>query len=80
MSDGEILFIYIYKLSFFCSKLSPIFFFIFKFYLFIYSCLSVLGLCCYTSVFSSCSKQGLLFVVVCGLLIAVASVVAEHRL
>ena len=27
MSDGEILFIYIYKLSFLCSKLSPIFFY-----------------------------------------------------
>ena len=30
--------------------------------------------------FSSCDKQGLLFVAVCGLLIAVASLVAEHRL
>ena len=30
--------------------------------------------------FSSCSKQGLLFVAVRGLLIAVASLVAEHRL
>ena len=30
--------------------------------------------------FSSCSKQGLLFVVVCGLLTAVTSLLAEHRL
>ena len=29
-------------------------------YLFIYSFLAVLGLCCYTWAFSSCSKQGLL--------------------
>ena len=29
---------------------------------------------------SSCGKQGLLFIVVCGLLIAVASLVAEHGL
>ena len=30
--------------------------------------------------FSSCGEQGLLFVAVCGLLIAVASLVEEHRL
>ena len=30
--------------------------------------------------FSSCGEQGLLFVVVCGLLIAVASLVVEHEL
>ena len=30
--------------------------------------------------FSSCSEQGLLFVAVCGLLIAVASLVVEHGL
>ena len=29
--------------------------------------------------FSSCGERGLLFIVVCGLLIAVASLVAEHR-
>ena len=29
---------------------------------------------------SSCSKRGLLFVVVCGLLLVVASLVAEHGL
>ena len=35
---------------------------------------------CYMQVFSSCSQQGLLFVAVCGLLIVVASLVAEHGL
>ena len=30
--------------------------------------------------FSSCSKRGLLFLAVCGLLIAVASLVVEHGL
>ena len=46
-------------------------------YVFIYLFLAVLGLCCCACTFSSCGKQGLLFVVVCGLLIAVASLVAE---
>ena len=42
--------------------------------------LAVLGLCCCVRAFSSCGEQGLLFVVVCGLLIAAASLVAEHGL
>ena len=46
-------------------------------YLFI---LAALGLRCCTQAFSSCSEQGLLFVVVRGLLIMVASLVAEHGL
>ena len=49
---------------------------LFIFYLF----LSVLGLCCCVWAFSSWGERELLFVVVCGLLIAVASLVAEHRL
>ena len=49
-------------------------------YLFIYLFLAALGLCCCTWAFSSYVQQGLLFVVVCGLLIAVASLVAEHGL
>ena len=56
----------------------------FVFYKFIYLsiCLSLaaLGLCCCAWAFSSCGKLGLLFVVVHGLLIAVASFVAEHSL
>ena len=42
--------------------------------------LAVLGLRCCARAFSSCSEQGLLFLVVRGLLIAVASLVAEHGL
>ena len=41
--------------------------------LFIYLFLAVLGLCCCAQAFSSCGERGLLFVVVRGLLIAVAS-------
>ena len=41
---------------------------------------AVLGLRCCARAFSSCGEQGLLYVVVHGLLIAVASLVAEHRL
>ena len=52
-----------------------IFFFFFKE---IY--LSVLGLRCCTRAFSSCGGRGLLFVVVHGPLIVVASLVAEHGL
>ena len=48
----------------------------FKFYLF----LAVLGLCCCARAFSSCGEWGLLFVVVHRLLVAVASLVAEHWL
>ena len=40
---------------------------------------AALGLCCRTA-FSSCREQGLLFVAVCRLLLALASLVAEHRL
>ena len=47
-------------------------------YLFIY--LAVLGLRCCVWAFSSCGEQGLLFVAVRGLLIVVASLVAEHGL
>ena len=48
--------------------------------IFIYSFLAVLGLHCCTRAFSSCGEQGLLLVAVRGLLIAVASLVVEHRL
>ena len=47
-----------------------------KMYLF----LAVLGLCCFTWSFSTCSKLGLLLTVGHGLLVAVASLVAEHGL
>ena len=50
----------------------------FLIYLFLF--LAVLGLHCCAWAFSSCGKRGLLFIAVCGLLIAVASLVAEHGL
>ena len=48
-------------------------------YLFIYLFLAALGLCCCMRASSSCGERGLLFVAVCGLLIAVASLAVEHR-
>ena len=55
---------------------------LFSFFKFIYLflILAVLGLRCCMRGFSGCGEQGLLFVAVCGLLIAVASLVAEHGL
>ena len=47
---------------------------------FIYLFLAVLGLRCCVRAFSSCGEQGLLFVEGHGLLIVVASLVAEHGL
>ena len=47
---------------------------------FIYLFLAALGLRCCARAFSSFCEWGLLFVVVRGLLIAVVSLVAEHRL
>ena len=52
----------------------------FKIYLFIYLFLAVLGLRFCARAFSSCGKRGPLFIVVCGPLTLVASLVAEHRL
>ena len=40
----------------------------------------VLGLHCCAQAFSNCVKRGLLFIVMCGLLTAVASLVLEHWL
>ena len=62
----------VYKNSFFLNK--------FIYFIFLFLFLAVLGLCCCTRAFSSCGEWGLLFVVVRGLPIAVASLVAEHRL
>ena len=55
------------------TSLSSFFKNLFIYLLFIFGCI-----CCCTWAFSSCSEWGLLFVVVHGLLIAVASLVAEH--
>ena len=46
----------------------------------IYLFLAALGLHCHARAFSSCGERRLLFVVVCGLLIVVASLVVEHGL
>ena len=69
------IYIYIFKIFVICflSSLS-------SFLLFICLLLFVLGLHYCERVFSSCSKQGLLFAVVHGLLIVVVSFVVEHRL
>ena len=47
---------------------------------FIYLCLAALGLRCCVRAFSSCGEQGPLCIAMRGLLIAVASLVAEHGL
>ena len=55
--------------------------FLINLFIFIYLLfLAVLGLRCCVRPFSSCGEQGLLFVAVRRLLIAVASLVAEHGL
>ena len=50
------------------------------FFFFNYLFLAALGLCCCVWAFSSCGERGLLVIVVHVLLIAVASLVAEHGL
>ena len=55
-------------------------FYLIYFYYFKILFLAALGLRCCARAFSSCGERGLLFVVVCGLLIVVASLVAEHGL
>ena len=52
----------------------------FFFLIFIIIFLAVLGLRCCARAFSSCGERGLLFIAVRRLLIAVASLVAEHGL
>ena len=56
------------------------YFFFFNLFYFIYLFLAALGLHCCVRAFSSCGARGLLFVAVHRLLIAVASLVAEHGL
>ena len=60
---------------------SKTFIYLFLINLFIYLLfLAVLGLHCCVRASSSCGEWGLLFVVVCGLLTAVASLVVEQGL
>ena len=69
-----------YILDVFHSISDILFFKIFFLFLFLSLFLAVLGLRCCERAFSSCGEQGLLFVVVRGLLIVVAPLVAEHGL
>ena len=69
------IYIYIYIYIFFFRFFSLIGFNFFKIFF-----LATLGLRCCARAFSSCGEQGLLFVAVRGLLIAVASLVVEHGL
>ena len=57
-----------------------LFSFLYLFIIIIIIILAALGLRCCAWAFFSCGEQGLLFVAVHRLLIAVASLVAEHRL
>ena len=61
-------------------SLCTVSFFIYIFFYFLFLFLAALGLPCCAQAFSSCGEWGLLFIVVRGLLIAVASLVAEHGL
>ena len=62
---------------FFKTELYFIIYYLFIYFIFI---LAVLGLHCCMQAFSSCGERGLLFVAMRGLLLAVPSLVAEHRL
>ena len=62
------------------KKTANTFFFNIYIYIFFNLFLAALGLRCCAQAFSSCSERGLLFLAVCGLLIVVASLAAEHRL
>ena len=57
-----------------------IYIYLFKFIYLIYLFLAALGLRCCARAFSSWGQRGLLFIVVRGLLIAVASLDEEHGL
>ena len=71
---------YVFKTWYNVFRYFPLFYFIFKKYLFIYLFLAVLGLRFCARAFSSCGKRGPLFIAVSGPLTIAASLVAEHRL
>ena len=75
----QIIYIYIY-IFFFKGRRDVIIMEGFWVFLFIYLFLAVLGLRFCARAFSSCGKQGPLFIAVRGPLTVVASLVAEHRL
>ena len=67
-------------LSFVCTRVATLSTILQVFFVFLNLFLAVLGLLCCARAFSSCGGWELLFAVVHGLLIAVASLVAEQRL
>ena len=62
------------------AKIVFLFFTFYKFIYLIYLFLAALGLCCCVRAFSSCGERGPLFIALHRLLIAVASLAAEHGL
>ena len=80
MSTQRLVREYSYQLYFFFLRRRLFFYYFFKIYLFIYLFLAALGLRCCAWAFFSCRERELFFTAVCGLLIAVASLVAAHRL
>ena len=72
MKKQNIKILYVSSRSVLSLATSALFFFFFLIYF--------LPRCVCAQVFSSCGKQGLLFVKVHGLLIVIASLVVEHRL
>ena len=73
MKKQNIKILYVSSRSVLSLATSALFFFFFFLIYFLPRCVCA-------QVFSSCGKQGLLFVKVHGLLIVIASLVAEHRL
>ena len=72
-----------YAIAILSGNMAVLFFCLFVYLfvcLFIYLFMAALGLRCCARAFSNCGEQGLLFVEVHGLLIAMASLVAEHGL
>ena len=68
------------SLSFYTKTSLPSFFFFITLFICLFNLfLAALGLRCCARAFSSCGERGLLFVAVHGILLAVASLVAEHR-
>ena len=78
VSGGMRAVVYVILFNFLIFKIDL--YFIFKFYLFIYLFLAVLGLRFCVRAFSSCGKRGPLFIAVHRPLTIMASLVAEHRL
>ena len=79
-ANQNITLFYFFFISLFFFIFIYLFIYLFIFKIFIYLFLAALGLCCCVWAFSGCGERALLFVAVRGLLIAVASLVAEHGL